>query len=190
MENILKAIVGVMLVVLYTQRILFPGVADLRDKKVVLARLEQSLARLKAGENENELKKLKMQSQQITDGLRKVSSFLPPFDPENGKIEDKFENLKQQFPGKWKIERGGNFVEDGNIVRWPFKLRFEGGFDESLKALAFLESEGQIAKITSMQMEKKSGSELVLNVDLELLFSRDKSEMAMLEKMMNKTGGL
>jgi hypothetical protein len=170
LESILKVIFGFMMIVLYCQRILLPHLGIMQEKQLTLIKLEKTLVNYRGTGKEKETKRLKIQNHQIQEGFKVLETYLPYLNSKSGNVEQKFNDLKSKIPGDWQISKNPTFQTDNMVVRWPYKIQFDGMYKDAIKALAFIESKGQISKIKRMKMARLAGNKVRLNADLDILF--------------------
>lgn len=170
LESILKIVFGVMLVVLYAQRILMPQLGVMQEKQSNLTKLELTLKNYHGVGKEKETKRLKIQNYQIQEGFKVLESYLPYLNSDAANVEQKFNQLKSTIPGKWEITKNSSFQTEDMLVKWPYKLQFDGLYPDAIKVMSFIEGTGQIAKVKRMKISGLSGKQVRLSADLELLF--------------------
>ena len=170
-ERILKVVLVLMLVVLYTQRVFFPTLDEVREDRKQLARLDTTVKTYRGGDMMVERKRLQIEQEMVRDGHSKLRSFLPKFDQARERLLAKFEPLRQGIPGFWDVKPASTFTNEAELVRWPVRIQFEGAFQKALQALAAIEASGQLVRIGNVDLTRSKNDQVKLLLDCELLFA-------------------
>ncbi len=171
LERSLKIILGLMLMVLYLQRAVMPGIDELHRERRQLSMLQSTVGRFR-GNAELERKRLGMQQAMIRDHLARLATLIPGFDETRTNLQAKFEAIKAAVPGIWNVKPASSFSDDRTVVRWPFKVVYEGELQAALKAISLIENSGQLARISSLQISSQPHGRVRVDADLELLYQR------------------
>lgn len=171
LERLLKAVFGVMLVVLYTQRIFFPMLDEVREDRRQLARLEGTVQTYRSGDLAVERKRLQIEQEMVRAGHTQLRNFLPRFDQARERILSKFEPLRQGVKGIWEVKPASTFTTEPDLVRWPVKISFEGDFHAALQVLAMIEADGQLVRLGGVELSGGKQGRVRLQLDCDLLFA-------------------
>lgn len=170
LESILKSVFSFMLVVLYCQKLLLPSVAILQEKKAEYSKLVSTVKSFNIGKIGQEKNRLKVENNKIERGYKIIQQLVPPFNDMKSNIERKFDNLKANIKGTWKIEKSPTFVAENGLIKWHYKLSFTGSFSKVIKAVAMLEGKGQLLTIDRIKIDYKTGDIVELETDVDLIF--------------------
>ncbi|HNV71785.1 MAG TPA: hypothetical protein PKO06_18920 [Candidatus Ozemobacteraceae bacterium] len=171
LEKTLKVVLGLMLMVLYLQRVVMPGIDDLRRERQQLAALQASVSRFRGGE-QRERARMGMQQAMMRDHMTQLGRLIPGFDETRTSLQAKFEAIKTAVPGIWSVKPAPSFTDDAAVVRWPFKVVFDGELPAALKAISLIENSGQLARISNLQFSAQPRGRVRVEADLELLYQR------------------
>ena len=171
LERILKVVLVLMLVVLYTQRIFFPALEEVREERRQLARLEMTVQTYRGGDMMVERKRLQIEQEMVRAGHAQLRNFLPKFDQARERLLAKFEPLRQGIPGFWEVKPAPTFVNDLDLVRWPVRVQFEGAFQKALQALASIEASGQLVRVGNVELVRSKNDQVKMQLDGDLLFA-------------------
>ncbi|MBF0499470.1 MAG: hypothetical protein HQM09_05030 [Candidatus Riflebacteria bacterium] len=165
LERPLKILVGIGLIVIYFQRLIFPMMADFNADRQILANMRLATTMEPAPRKQlND-----MTSEILANGFNSVSQLLPAFDKIRDSLWSKVDQTRLQFPGIWEFHPAESFMSDGKIVRWPFRLHYEGSFQKAVSALAWLECSGQIVRLRTITITSKKPGEIIWDAGMELL---------------------
>ena len=93
----------------------------------------------------------------------------PTFETAKANLMGPFIELRKDILGEWNIVPEGKFTINGALVFWTFNFKFNGTFENALKALAYIETSHQFMKIENYRIESKDNS-VELSGKLELVY--------------------
>ena len=172
LEKVLKVVLGLMLMVFYLQQVISPAVSELRRDRQQLESLQMSVNRFRGGSGDQERSRLQMQQSMIRDHMAQLGRLIPSFEETRTSLQGKFESIKAAVPGVWSVKSASTFTDDQAVVRWPFKVVFDGAFPAAMKAIALIENSGQLARVSNIQLSSQQAGRVRLEADLELLYQR------------------
>ncbi len=187
-ERTLKTLLGIMLMVFFTQRVLMPVIAESRQASAKLAEVKSSLQQMASSE-QNRIRNIQQTERQMMDAMfAELSRLLPDFNQNRSAAVSRLEMLRDRFAGTWQIQPGTQPIHEGNMVRWPVKLSFASDFNSAMRLLKHLETGESLNRIATLDISpsRSGGVEMVIN--MEMLFSKteDKNQAKMAG---NITGG-
>lgn len=178
LERILKTLLIIMLMVLYTQKIVMPAVNDAAMARAELNRVKASLSEMASGEQSRIANILKTERLMIASHLTELERIIPEFNSSRISAMTEIEALREKFPGSWQIKPGSQPLVEENLVRWPVKLNYSGPFTAINQIIREIEFKRPLKRIVKLEIGKDKESQTTLQADIELLFRSQTESVA------------
>lgn len=171
LQKTLKALLIIMLMILFAQRVIQPAMNEAKLSRNQLASVRSSLQHIATNDAGKIHALLQTENQMISAYLQQINSVLPDYQTTRVGAIGNLESLREKFHGKWQIQPSTQPIVDEKIVKWPVRLVFESDFHSALKLLESIEIETSLNRIISVDFNSGKTTETELIVNLELLFS-------------------
>ncbi|MBF0409854.1 MAG: hypothetical protein HQM10_21105 [Candidatus Riflebacteria bacterium] len=171
LEKYLKITLILLLMGVYSQKVLYPMYLEQKKDRFELLKLAANIERFRSIDKFEEKKRLERKDQILRESFIELRKILPLFEDGNNELLKKIDKIRLDISGKWIVKPSSVFNQKDKVISWPVQIEFEGEFADSLKILAKLETEENLVKITSSTLRKIPGkSSVKLELTVEMLF--------------------
>lgn len=189
MERILKALLIIMLMVLFMQKVVQPTIEEAKATKTSLANVRAALQHMASSDSARTADFLRTEKKMIAAYLQEMDKILPDYQTTRVGAIGNLEMLREKFYGKWEIQPSPQPIIDESMVRWPVKLVFASDFQSALRVLNSIDKELAMNRILTIDFNTGKTTEVELTVNLELLFRNVPSASSQLALTATEAGG-
>ena len=169
MKNLFVAAIAFALIVMPYTYYYLPALNQTNSMRQEIANRKASLARF-SGNKFDVFKELyKNKEINYNEEKEKLTILLPEFSTTKTNLMAPFDIVRENIPGEWHVVPEGKFYKRNSLIFWPFNFKFIGNYDDSIKALAYMETAPQFMRIQNYTIE--TNNQLVtLSGNVELVF--------------------